>query len=348
MGPNSHTLPGYYGLSEGAWRHWCRVWDVDYEWLRGRFDTSQQYDAGGGNMAYTMNIEGIPVSRWVDGVLESPENLSQRSNFKAVFFQGHAVNSQSRGVDMKKAVEQLDLVVISDPYPTHLAVMSERSDGVYLLPTCTQFEQPGSVTASNRSLQWREKVVEPLFESKTDAEILYLFAEKFGFAEEMFKHIAVEDGMPSVEDTLREINRGTWTIGYTGQSPERLKLPHRAPGHLRYHHAASGGGTGGRGVLRPALALLGDGGDEAPRHPHPLRHQQAGGRGRPVLPRALRGGARGRDAAGGGLLSGGLRDRGRSPRIHLRDAAPARLGRGSHRRRDGCDPGGGRRLRGRQ
>ena len=29
VGPNCHTLPGYYGLSEGAWQHWCRVWEVD-------------------------------------------------------------------------------------------------------------------------------------------------------------------------------------------------------------------------------------------------------------------------------------------------------------------------------
>ncbi len=28
---------------------------------------------------------------------------------------------------------------------------------------------------------------------------------------------------PMVEDILREINRSVWTIGYTGQSPERLK-----------------------------------------------------------------------------------------------------------------------------
>jgi formate dehydrogenase major subunit len=28
---------------------------------------------------------------------------------------------------------------------------------------------------------------------------------------------------PEPEDMLREINRGNWTIGYTGQSPERLK-----------------------------------------------------------------------------------------------------------------------------
>ena len=48
----------------------------------------------------------------------------------------------------------------------------------------------------------------------------------------MFRNIKIEeDGVtPDIEDTLREINRGTWTIGYTGQSPERLKL-HMANQH---------------------------------------------------------------------------------------------------------------------
>jgi len=224
VGPNCDTLPGYYGLSEGAWRHWARVWDVDYDYIRSRFDTSQQYDAGGGQMAYTMNIPGMPVSRWIDGILEDKANLQQKDNFRAIFFQGHAVNSQTRGPEMKKALEQLELVVVSDPYPTHLAVMSDRQNDTYLLPTATQFETVGSVTASNRSLQWREQVIEPLFESKTDHEILYRFAEKFGFADQMFKNIRVENKVPVIEDVLREINRGTWTIGYTGQSPERLKL----------------------------------------------------------------------------------------------------------------------------
>jgi formate dehydrogenase major subunit len=39
----------------------------------------------------------------------------------------------------------------------------------------------------------------------------------------MFKHIKVEKNQPDVEDITREFNRGMWTIGYTGQSPERLK-----------------------------------------------------------------------------------------------------------------------------
>jgi len=224
VGPNCHTLPGYYGLSEGAWRHWCRVWDVDYDWLTARFDRGSQYDAGGGNMAYTMNIPGIPVSRWIDGVLEEPANLSQKANFRAVFFQGHACNSQTRGPEMKKALEELEMVVISDPYPTHMAVMSERRNDTYLLPTATQFETYGSVTASNRSIQWREKVIEPLFESLPDHVILYRLADKLGFADPLFKNIRIRDGEPLIEDILREINRGTWTIGYTGQSPERLKL----------------------------------------------------------------------------------------------------------------------------
>jgi formate dehydrogenase major subunit len=230
VGPNSHTLPGYYGLSESAWRHWARVWDVEYEWLVNRFDRSRKYLTQDGKEKYTMNIPGIPVSRWIDGVLLDAEDLQQKSPFRAVFFQGHACNSQTRGPDMKEALEKLEMVVISDPYPTHMAVMSERKEGIYLLPTCTQMETYGSVTASNRSLQWREKVMEPRFESLPDHVVLYKFAKRFGFADRMFKHIRVNGDEPLIEDVLREINRGAWTIGYTGQSPERLKA------HAKYRH----------------------------------------------------------------------------------------------------------------
>ncbi len=224
VGPNSHTLPGYYGLSEGAWQHWCRVWEVDYNWLQERFDRSREYPAGDGKKKYPMFLEGIPVSRWIDGVLEDPANMSQRDNFRAVFFQGHACNSQTRGPEMKKALEKLEMIVINDPFPTHMSVMSNRHDGIYLLPATTQFETHGSVTASNRSLQWRERVIEPMFECQPDHVTLYKLARKLGFADQMFKNIRIKNDEPSIEDLLREINRGAWTIGYTGQSPERLKL----------------------------------------------------------------------------------------------------------------------------
>jgi formate dehydrogenase major subunit len=123
-----------------------------------------------------------------------------------------------------KGIEKLDLLVVGDPHPTTWAALSERKNNTYLLPICTQFECNGSRTASNRSLQWGEQIVKPIFESKNDYDVMYMLAVKLGFADRMFKNIKVENGAVSAEDILREINRGGWSTGYCGQSPERLKL----------------------------------------------------------------------------------------------------------------------------
>mgnify|MGYP001330545238 FL=1 len=212
LGVLCNTLPGYYGLSAGAWKHWARVWETDYNYLLDRFASAE-----------IMSAKGIPVSRWFDGVIEDPAQIEQPNPIKGMIFWGHAPNSQTRLPDMKKALEQLDTLVVVDPYPTMTAVMQDRSDGVYLLPAATQFETYGSVTASNRSIQWRDKVIDPLFEARPDQDVIYLFARKFGFSDKMFKNIRVENDAPFVEDITHEINRGMWTIGYTGQSPERIR-----------------------------------------------------------------------------------------------------------------------------
>jgi formate dehydrogenase major subunit len=213
VGPNPDTLPGYYGIAEGAWKHFATVWGVNYNWILSRFASKAM-----------MEKPGMTVSRWFDGVLEKNEFVDQANPLKAVIYWGHAPNSQTRLPDMKAAMQKLDMLVVIDPYPTMTAAMHGRKDGVYLLPAATQFETQGSVTASNRSIQWRERVIQPIFESKTDHEIMYLFAKKFGFANELCKNIKVVNNEPVIEDILREINRSCWTIGYTGCSPERLKL----------------------------------------------------------------------------------------------------------------------------
>ncbi len=224
IGPNPDSLPGYYGLAEGSWKHFAKVWDVDFEWIK------KQYAPG------MMTKSGMTVSRWIDGVMEKNELIDQDSNLRGLFFWGHAPNSQSRGLEMKKAMDKLDLLVVVDPYPSATAAMAampgkpedlNANRAVYLLPACTQFETSGSVTASNRSLQWREQVIEPLFESRSDHMIMYQLADKLGFGKELVKNFKMQKvkGMdePLPEDMLREINRSCWTIGYTGQSPERLK-----------------------------------------------------------------------------------------------------------------------------
>ncbi len=171
-----------------------------------------------------MYTNGITVSRWIDGVLEDKANIDQNDAIKAMVLWGHAPNSQTRGPEMKAAMEKLEMLVIVDPYPTVSAVMNDRTDGVYLLPATTQFETYGSLTSSNRSVQWRHKIIEPLFESLPDHTIMYKFAKKFGIEKELCKNIKVTGEEPLIEDITREYNRGMWSVGYTGQTPERLKL----------------------------------------------------------------------------------------------------------------------------
>ncbi|MCR9085151.1 MAG: formate dehydrogenase subunit alpha [Rhodobacteraceae bacterium] len=227
LGVLSHTLPGYYGLKAGAWGHWARVWDEDLDWLKAQFATIKGAD---GKDKPLMNETGIPVSRWIDGVLEDAENMDQPNKVQGMVFWGHAPNSQTRMKEMATAMDQLDTLVIIDPFPTVSAVMNNRTDGVYLLPASTQFETSGSATASNRSLQWREQIVEPLFDSLPDHIIIKKFADKFGFSDRLFRNIEVVGDEPVIEDITREFNRGMWTVGYTGQSPERIKA-HMANQH---------------------------------------------------------------------------------------------------------------------
>ncbi|MBV41074.1 MAG: formate dehydrogenase, partial [Rhodospirillaceae bacterium] len=126
LGVLSHTLPGYYGISTGAWKHWSRVWNVNYDYMLGRFANQE-----------LMEAKGITVSRWFDGVLDA-DNVEQPNPIQGMVFWGHAPNSQTRLPDMKEAMAKLDTLVVVDPYPTMSAVMNDRTDGVYLLPAATQ------------------------------------------------------------------------------------------------------------------------------------------------------------------------------------------------------------------
>jgi formate dehydrogenase major subunit len=228
LGVDIVTLPLYYGLTDGAWKHWARVWDVPYEWFVDRFDA---VPAKGGREARTpeqnMQVSGIPSTRWFDATLLDAEEVDQKDRLRAMMVFGHGGNTIPRMADAQRGMAALDLLVVADPHPTTFAALENRPDNTYLLPICTQLECSGSRTASNRSIQWGEKVVDPIFESANDYWVMYKLAEKLGFADLMFKNIAMVEGKygpePEPESVLREINRGGWSTGYCGQSPERIK-----------------------------------------------------------------------------------------------------------------------------
>ncbi|WP_336488718.1 formate dehydrogenase subunit alpha [Methylobacterium nigriterrae] len=231
LGLDVTTLPLYYGLVEGAWKHWARVWDVPYEWLQSRFD---EVPAQAGRKARTrkenMEAPGITSTRWFDAVNLPADQIDQKSPIKAMMVFGHGGNTVTRLPDAIRGMNNLELLVVADPHPTTFSALDARRDNTYLLPICTTLECDGSRTASNRSLQWGETIVKPAFESKSDYEVMYLLSRKLGFAEQMFKNIKVENNVPLAEDLLREINRGGWSTGYCGQSPERLKA------HMKNQH----------------------------------------------------------------------------------------------------------------
>src|SRR3981189_689011 len=74
LGLDVTTLPLYYGLAEDAWRHWCRVWEVDYDWMRSRFPNKT-----------LMESPGIPSTRWFDATLLPKDQVDQPHTLQAMF-----------------------------------------------------------------------------------------------------------------------------------------------------------------------------------------------------------------------------------------------------------------------
>ena len=200
----SHWLPAYYGLTEGSWKHWIGVWNehapITFEEMKAKF---AEYKGKS-----LMHVKGLTVSRWYEGEVHQPNPV------KMVFVWGHSLNSISEMKKMKKAMEGLEMIVGIDPHATIASSLADRPDGIIILPASTVFEKDGSVTNSARQVQWRNKLVEPRWESKPDMWIMKELADRLGFG----AHFTYN----SPEEVLREINRGACVI-MMRESPERLK-----------------------------------------------------------------------------------------------------------------------------
>ena len=114
------TLPFYYGLAEGAWRHWSRVWEVDYDYLQSRFDSKK-----------IMETPGIPLTRWFDAVLLPKDQVRPEGQCAGDVRAGTRQQQHHPHSGIAEGAAKLDLLVVADPHPTtwaSLAVEAGRKD----------------------------------------------------------------------------------------------------------------------------------------------------------------------------------------------------------------------------
>ena len=211
------SLPGYYAKNEATWKYFAKMWKVDYEWLQGNFVKPEW-----------MMKPGFTLARWWAGVLDGKDGNDAIENagdsLKALVVIGNGITSTAQQAKVQEGLDGLELLVLMDPFVNDAGVITNKKDGVYLLPAATQYETSGTVVATNRSGQWRSQVCKPLYESMPDHEVLFELAKRIGFYDELTRTIRDADGkMEWPEAATREIANIVKSIGLTGWTPERLK-----------------------------------------------------------------------------------------------------------------------------
>ena len=211
------SLPGYYAKNEATWKYFAKMWKVDYEWLQGNFVKPEW-----------MMKPGFTLARWWAGVLDGKDGNDAIENagdsLKALVVIGNGITSTAQQAKVQEGLDGLELLVLMDPFVNDAGVITNKKDGVYLLPAATQYETSGTVVATNRSGQWRSQVCKPLYESMPDHEVLFKLAKRIGFYDELTRTIRDADGkIEWPEAATREIANIVKSIGLTGWTPERLK-----------------------------------------------------------------------------------------------------------------------------
>lgn len=215
----SDSLPGYYGLGEGPWRHFCKHWHVDYEWMKSRFKSKEM-----------MEKTGYALSTWRFGVIDE-ENYANNADtqIKVLIVIGNGISTTALLDKTKEALDKLELLVFIDPYVNDAAAITDRKDNLFLLPAASQMETSGCVAATNRAYQWRYQVIKPMFECREDQDILFDLADRLGFKEKFQKslyEIAKKEGRSEFiwpDDATTEMAQSIRSIGLQGLSAKRLK-----------------------------------------------------------------------------------------------------------------------------
>lgn len=130
-----------------------------------------------------------------------------KGKIKTLYVMGEdPVNSHPDSSQVKKALENLDFLVVQDIFMTDTAKYADL-----ILPAAAFAEKEGSFTSTERRVQWVEPALLPPGEARADLEVLFGLAEKLGL------------GIPCRDagEVLEEISVAV--PAYGGMGKDRLK-----------------------------------------------------------------------------------------------------------------------------
>jgi formate dehydrogenase alpha subunit len=112
---------------------------------------------------------GLPVTEMIEA--------ATRGEIKAMYVVGeNPIMSEPYAVHTKRAIQQLEFLVVQDIFPTETAVLAD-----VILPAAAFAEKNGTFTSTERRVQKINKAVEPPGEAKADWQIISQLANKLGY-----------------------------------------------------------------------------------------------------------------------------------------------------------------------
>jgi len=134
-------------------------------------------------------------------------NAAAQGKIKGMYIIGEEpVISFPNSNHVRQALENLDFLVVQDIVTTETAKLAD-----VVLPAACWAEKEGSITSTERRVQWTGKAIEPVEEEKTDWHIICQVGSKMGFNFDYSK----------IDDILHEINGVI--PSYTGITSERIR-----------------------------------------------------------------------------------------------------------------------------
>ena len=153
-------------------------YNMTREWFGSRaLSTQAEFDAMYACWPKGNGVQHIEAFRRMDPAWIAV-NGGQRIHALVNWGQNPAITEPNQGA-VRTGLYELDLLVCVDLLANETAMADRKTGGkTYLLPSCSHVEEAGSVSSSGRWIQWRDRAIAPVGNSKADLELLLRLAKK--------------------------------------------------------------------------------------------------------------------------------------------------------------------------